>query len=128
VHSATCSDSWTGTGPSNCSPGSSAPPRPPVSPSSSRAFTTSPRFPTPLRRHLAGTVDGLLAAIRDDQESALDLLGQALRGWHDFGSRVEAAFTELDLARSLSVLGDPASEKALSHAREECAAIGLAVS
>jgi hypothetical protein len=80
---------------------------------------------TPLRSHISATVDGLLAAQAADHERAVPMLRQALRGWTGFGCRLEAAWTALDLARSLAVTGDPEAGTVLSTAHQECAAMGM---
>jgi hypothetical protein len=72
--------------------------------------------PTPLRSHIAATVDGLIEEIHGRPASAAEHLREAASGWETLGYRVEAAFTRADLARNLRAAGDPAARPAAEHA------------
>jgi hypothetical protein len=82
--------------------------------------------PTPLRSHIAATVDGLLEEIYGRPGAAAELLRTAATGWEALGFRVEAAFTGADLARNLRAAGDPAAESAVAHAESLRRELGIA--
>jgi len=72
--------------------------------------------PTPLRSHIAATVDGLIEEIHGRPAAAAEHLRDAASGWEALGYRVEAAFTRADLSRNLRAAGDPAARSAAEHA------------
>lgn len=81
--------------------------------------------PTPLRSHIAATVDGLIKEIHGQPAAAAERLRSAASGWETLGYRVEAALTHADLARNLRAAGDPTAKSAAGHAESLCRALGL---
>ena len=81
--------------------------------------------PTPLRLHIAATVDGLTEEIHGRPAAAAGRLGDAASGWKALGYRVEAAFTHADLARNLRATGDPTARSATEHAISLCGELGV---
>jgi hypothetical protein len=74
-------------------------------------------LPTPLRSHIAATVDGLIDEIHHRPAAA--------SGWEALGYPVEAALTRADLARNLSAAGDPTANSATAHATSLCRDLGI---
>jgi DNA-binding SARP family transcriptional activator/tetratricopeptide (TPR) repeat protein len=82
-------------------------------------------LPTPLRSHIAATVDGLIHEIHDRPAAAAERLHAAASGWEALGHPVEAAFTWADLARNLSAVGDPTANSVTAHAKSLCDDLGI---
>jgi tetratricopeptide (TPR) repeat protein len=82
-------------------------------------------LPTPLRSHIAATVDGLIDEIHDRPAVAAERLHAAASGWEALGYPVEAALTRVDLARNLSAAGDPTANSATAHATSLCRDLGI---
>jgi hypothetical protein len=70
---------------------------------------------TPLRLHIAATVDGLIEEIHGRPAAAAEHLRDAASGWETLDYRVEAAFTRADLSRNLRAAADPAARSAVEH-------------
>jgi len=81
--------------------------------------------PTPLRSHIAATVDGLIKEIHGRPAAAAERLRSAASGWETLGYRVEAALTHADLARNLRTAGDTTVISATAHAESLCRDLGL---
>jgi DNA-binding SARP family transcriptional activator/tetratricopeptide (TPR) repeat protein len=81
--------------------------------------------PTPLRMHIAATVDGLIEEIHARPAAAAERLRSAASGWEILGFRVEAALTHADLARNLRAAGDPNAKSAARHAEALWLELGL---
>jgi DNA-binding SARP family transcriptional activator/tetratricopeptide (TPR) repeat protein len=81
--------------------------------------------PTPLRSHIAATVDGLIKEIHGRPAAAAERLRSAASGWETLGYRVEAALTHADLARNLRAASDPTAKSAAGHAESLCRDLGL---
>ena len=82
-------------------------------------------LPTPLRSHIAATVDGLIEEICGRPAAAAERLDAAASGWEALGFPVEAALTRADLARNLSAVGDPTANSATAHATSLCRDLGI---
>ena len=80
---------------------------------------------TPLRRLIQLTVTGLQFIARRLPDEAIAPLEDAVQGWQAFGSRVEAAYTEFDLAWCLSVTDALGAARVRAHAESEFADIGV---
>jgi DNA-binding SARP family transcriptional activator/class 3 adenylate cyclase len=81
--------------------------------------------PTPLRLHVAATVEGLIEEICGRPAAAAGRLRAAASGWEALGYPVEAALTCADLARTLRSAGDPTAKSAAEHAKTLCGELGL---
>ncbi len=81
--------------------------------------------PTPLRSHIAATIDGLIEEIHGRPAAAAEPLRAAASGWEALGYPVEAALTRADLARNLRAAGDPAALSATAHAKSLCGELGI---
>ena len=81
--------------------------------------------PTPLRSHIAATIDGLIEEIHGRPAAAAERLRAAASGWEALGYPVEAALTRADLARNLRAAGDPAALSATAHAKSLCGELGI---
>jgi DNA-binding SARP family transcriptional activator/tetratricopeptide (TPR) repeat protein len=81
--------------------------------------------PTPLRSHIAATVDGLVEEIHGRPAAAAERLRAAASGWAALGYSVEAALTRADLARNLRAAGDPAARSATARAKSLCGELGI---
>jgi len=81
--------------------------------------------PTPLRSHIAATVDGLIKEIYGRPAAAAERLRSAASGWETLGYRVEAALTHADLARNLRTAGDPTVLSATARAKSLFRDLGL---
>jgi hypothetical protein len=81
--------------------------------------------PTPLRSHIAATVDGLIEEIHGRPDTAAERLRAAVSGREALGHPVEAALTRADLARNLRAAGDPTAESATAQAKSLCGELGI---
>ena len=81
--------------------------------------------PTPLRSHIAATVDGLIDEIHGRHGAATERLRAAASGWEALGHPVEAALTWADLARNLRAAADPTANSATVHAKSLCDDLGI---
>jgi DNA-binding SARP family transcriptional activator/tetratricopeptide (TPR) repeat protein len=81
--------------------------------------------PTPLRSHIAATVEGLIEEICGRPVAAAGRLRAAASGWEALGYPVEAALARADFARTLRAAGNPTANSATAHAKALCRDLGL---
>jgi DNA-binding SARP family transcriptional activator len=82
-------------------------------------------MPTPLRSHIAATVDGLIEEVHGRPGTAAERLRAAASGWEALGHPVEAALARADLARNLRAAGAPTAKSATEHAKSLCRELGI---